>query len=132
MKTKSIKQSVFFNATPHDVFEALMDSKKHSKFTGSKAKIGRKAGENFSAYDGSLNGKNLAVIPDKKIVQEWRCEEDTWPEGHYSKATFSLKAEKNGTKLNFIQTGVPEAAVKSISQGWVDYYWNPMAVMLEK
>lgn len=44
MKTKTIKQTIFFKAEPHDVYEALMDSKKHSKFTGDKAVISRKEG----------------------------------------------------------------------------------------
>lgn len=34
--TKTIEQSVTFNASPHDVYEALMDSEKHSQFTGAK------------------------------------------------------------------------------------------------
>jgi len=29
MKTKSIKQTVAFKVSPHEVYEALMDSKKH-------------------------------------------------------------------------------------------------------
>jgi uncharacterized protein YndB with AHSA1/START domain len=30
---KTIRQSVTFEASPYDVYEALMDSKKHSRFT---------------------------------------------------------------------------------------------------
>ena len=37
MDTKTVKQTVTFKASPHDVYEALMDSKKHAKFTGDKA-----------------------------------------------------------------------------------------------
>src|SRR3989338_10768338 len=105
---KTIKQTTNFKATPHEVFELLMDSKKHSNFTGNKAIISRKVGGKFSAYDGGLNGKNLEIVKDKKIVQAWRCEEEGWSEGYYSKAKFLLKKTKNGTKLEFIQIGVPD------------------------
>ena len=43
--TKTIEQSVTFNASPHDVYEALMDSEKHSQFTGAKALISREVGD---------------------------------------------------------------------------------------
>src|SRR6266498_3601 len=50
MRTKTIRQSVTFNVVPHEVFEALMDSKKHAKFTGAPAKISRKIGGKFMAH----------------------------------------------------------------------------------
>ena len=130
MKTKTIRQSVMFKASPHEVYEMLMDSKKHAEFSGSAAKISRKVGGKFEAYDGSLTGTNLELVPDEKIVQSWRGSD--WPEGHYSKATFSLKAVAGGTRLTFTQTGVPEDLYEDYRQGWIDYYWQPMKEMLEK
>jgi activator of HSP90 ATPase len=107
-----------------------MDSRKQSKFTDAKASISRRIGGKFSAYDGYIEGVNLELVPDEKIVQSWRGSD--WPEGHYSKATFILKKIEGGTQLTFIQTGVPEDQHDSISQGWRDYYWKPMKKMLEK
>jgi hypothetical protein len=37
MRTKTIHQSVTFKANPHEVYEMLMDSRKHAQFTGVKA-----------------------------------------------------------------------------------------------
>ena len=130
METKTIKQSVTFKVTPHEVYEALMDSDKHSLFTGSKAKISREIGGKFTAFDGYSEGTNLELIPDKKIVQTWRASD--WPAGHYSRVSFSLKELEGGTRLTFTQTGVPEEQFEDISQGWRDYYWKPMKEMLEK
>ncbi len=130
MADKTIKQSVTIKASPHDVYEALMDSKKHAKFTGGKASISREVGGKFTAFDGYSEGVNLELVPDKKIVQSWRAED--WPEGHYSKATFALKEVPGGTELTFTQTGVPEEFMNDIAQGWQDYYWAPMKEMLEK
>jgi len=130
MKTKTIRQSVIFKTRPHEVYKALMDSRQHAKFTGANAKISRKVGGKFIAYDGYIEGINLNLVPDRKIVQSWRGSD--WPEGHYSRATFSLRKAKNGTRLTFAQTGVPDQEYHDIRQGWRDYYWKPMKEMLEK
>lgn len=130
MKTKTIRQSVTFRASPYEVYEMLMDSRRHSKFTDAKASISRKIGGKFTAYRGYIHGVHLDLVPDKKIVQSWRGSD--WPEGHYSKATFSLKKVKNGTRLSFTQTGVPDQHYADINQGWRDFYWKPMKEMLEK
>jgi activator of HSP90 ATPase len=130
MKTKTIRQSVTFKASPHEVYDTLMDSRKHARFTGAKARISRKVGGKFTAYYGYVEGVNLNLVPDKKIVQSWRGSD--WPEDHYSMATFSLKKFKNGTHFTFTQSGVPDQYYHDISQGWHDYYWKPMKEMLEK
>jgi len=130
MKTKTIRQSVRFKASPHEIYEMLMDSGKHAKLTGEKARISRKIGGKLTAYGGYIEGINLNLVPDRKIVQSWRGSD--WPQGHYSRATFSLKKIKNGTHLTFTQSGVPDQYYHDISQGWRDYYWKPMKEMLEK
>jgi activator of HSP90 ATPase len=130
METKTVKQTATFKTSPHEVYEALMDSKKHTKFTGDKATISRKIGGKFSTFDGYSEGVNLELIPDSKIVQTWRASD--WPERHYSNATFSFKEIPSGTRLTFTQTGVPAKQYDDISQGWRDYYWAPMKEMLEK
>lgn len=124
MKTKTIKQTVTFNASPHEIYEMLMDSKKHAKLTGASAQISREVGGTTSAYDGWIEGENVELIPDKKIVQRWRGTD--WPENHYSIATFELKPTKGGTKLAFTQTGVPPEHYQAISDGWHEHYWQKM------
>jgi activator of HSP90 ATPase len=130
MKTKTIRQTATFKASPHEVYEVLMDSRKHSKFSDAKASISRRIGGKFTAYDGYIEGVNLELVPDGRIVQSWRGSD--WPEGHYSKATFAMRKVQGGTQLAFTQTGVPEDQYESISQGWRDYYWKPMKKMLER
>jgi len=49
-----------------------------------------------------------------------------------SKATFYLEKIKDGTRLTFTQTGVPDEQYDEIRKGWHDYYWIPMKKMLEK
>lgn len=127
---KVIKQSVIFKASPHDVYEALMDSKKHAKFTGAQAQISREVKGKFTAYDGWIEGENVQLVQDKKIVQKWRGKD--WPEGHFSTATFELKQVSGGTELTFTQTNIPENQYDMVSEGWVEHYWTRMKKMLEK
>ena len=78
---------------------------------------------------GVLNGKNLDLVADKKIVQAWRAND--WPEGHFSTAIFLLEESDGQTKLDFTQAGVPSDRFDSISDGWRTYYWEPITKALE-
>jgi len=127
MRTRTVRQSVTFKASPREVYEVLMDSRKHSKLTGDKAIIRRNVGGKFTVGD-YIHGVNLELVPNEKIVQSWRGSD--WPEGHFSRAVFSLRAERSVTRLTFTQTGVPEENYEEIRQGWHDYYWEPMKEML--
>jgi activator of HSP90 ATPase len=128
--SKPIQQTVTFNASPHDVYEALMDSKKHAAFTGGKASISRVVGGKIAAYDNYIAGKNIEIIPDKKIVQSWRAVD--WPEGYFSTITFKLTPVPEGTRLDFTHVDVPEGTEEEFTQGWTDNYWEPMKKYLEK
>lgn len=128
MKTKTIKQKISFKATAHEVYEALMDSKKHSAFTGGVAKISRKIGGSFSVYDGYATGKNIELIEDKKIVQSW-CAAD-WNDDEISEVQFIIDSSKNGSVMLFQQNNVPIKHFSSIKQGWIDFYWKPLKKML--
>ena len=96
--SKIIHQTVTFNASPHEVYEALMDSKKHAAFTGGKADISRAIGGAIMVYDNYATGKNVELVPDKKIVQDWRAAD--WPEGWFSRVTFELTAVPAGARLD--------------------------------
>ena len=128
--TPTIRQSITFKAPPEEVFEALMDSKKHAKFTRSPARIIRSVGGAISAYDGYIEGTNIELVKNKRVVQLWRASD--WPEGHYSRVTFKLNKIAYGTHVSFRQSNIPEGQYQSIKQGWIDYYWEPMRKMFRR
>lgn len=132
MKTRTIRQTVSFKVNPHEVYEALMDSRKHAAFTGGKCSISRKIGGKFSVFDGYIKGENIELVPDEKIVQLWRPVEDCWPTDHYSKVKFSLKPVKGGTKLALLHVDVPSECGDRFDTGWKEFYWAPMKEMLEE
>ena len=127
MKTKSIKQKVHFKASPLEVYSALLDSKKHSAFTGEPAKINAREGGKFTAYGEYISGVNLKLVPGKKLVQTWRASD--WEEGASSTATFTFTREKGGTLLEFLHEGIPAEDADNIKKGWIDFYWKPMKGM---
>ena len=69
MKTKTIKQTATFNASPEQIYNLLMDEKKHAAFTGSKTTIDSKPNGKFSVFDGCCHGYNMELEQGKKIVQ---------------------------------------------------------------
>ncbi len=125
-----IHQTVLFKAAPHEVYEALMDSQKHAAFTGSRASISREVGGEITAYDDYISGKNAELVPDKKIVQDWRAVD--WPEDVYSRITFELTPVPEGTRLDFTHANLPEGTEEEFTQGWIDNYWEPMKKYLEE
>ncbi len=74
--TEVIKQTVFIPAKPVQVYDAAINAKKNSDFTGGKAKVGG----NFTAWDGYIFGKNLELRKGTKIMQEWT--RTGWPKGY--------------------------------------------------
>lgn len=129
MRTNNIRQVVTIKAGPRSVYEALMDSRKHAKFTAARASISRKVGGRIRAYDGYIDGINIELVRDRKIVQAWRGSD--WPEGYFSKVTFTLTKIGPGTRLTFTQAGVPEEHYEAVRLGWIEHYWDKMKKMLE-
>ena len=129
--TKTIRQTVAINAPPHEVYEALMDSKKHSAFTGATAKVVRRVGGFVSTFDGWAMGKILKLQRDAKIVQTWRTD-DFAEADRDSKVMFVFRGRGRGTALTMVHSGVPDAQYADVKQGWTTYYWKPLKAYLER
>jgi activator of HSP90 ATPase len=125
-RTKTIRQKVsFLTATPRDVYRAFLSSKEHSEFTGSNSRCSARVDGRFTAWNRYISGKNIELVKNKKIVQEWKTTE--WPEGYEpSILTISLEDYGNGTLLIMIQTKVPASQYEEYNQGWYESYWDPM------
>ncbi len=126
----TIRQTVTFDAPPHAVFEALMDSKKHAAFTGQRASISRKVGGKIAAGDGYIAGKNTRIEKDKVIVQSWRTTDfkESDPD---SQVMFHFSKKGEGTRLMFVHSKVPDRLAEEFRQGWIDFYWVPLKAYLE-
>jgi activator of HSP90 ATPase len=119
-----IEQSVKFNCPPRVLFELYMDSAKHSVATGSKAKISRKVGGTFKAFEGALSGRNLLIVPNKLIVQSWRS---TSFKAGDPDSILVLEFEKapGGSQVHMVHVNVPSHDHKGVTKGWPKFYWKP-------
>jgi activator of HSP90 ATPase len=127
--TEPIQQSVEFPASPDDLFEIYIDSKKHSEATGGKAKVGRKAGDPFTAFGGLLRGKNLLIVPKKMIVQAWRS--SGWKKADPdSILVLTFSKTPTGGRVDLVHVNVPEHDHAGVAKGWNKYYWEPWRAYL--
>jgi len=60
----AIRQEVIFKASPKRVYDALLDSKQFSEFSGgAPAEINRDPGGAFSCFGGVITGETLSFYP---------------------------------------------------------------------
>jgi activator of HSP90 ATPase len=132
VKTKTLEQTVIFDAPPRVVYDVYVDEKKHAKFTGAKAKLTKKPGGKMNAWDGYVSGTMLLLVPGKRIVQTWKSQ--TWPKGRpESILDIRLKPKGKGTELTMIHAGIPTASLANgFRSGWHRSYWKPIATYLAK
>jgi len=122
LKSITIHQEIDFTASPQKVYEALLDAKQFTTFSGRTAEINREVGGAFSLFGGHIIGRNLELVPNQRIVQAWRVV--TWPEGAYSIVRFEFTAQGSGTHLVFDHTGFPEGLHDHLAEGWETNYWE--------
>ncbi len=121
----TIKLSIKLPVTPREIYEAWLDSEKHSSFTGQKADIERKVGSKFTVADGYITGENLKLYRFNKIIQSWRTTD--FPEdAEDSTVTIELEQLKDGTRLTILHENIPEGEGKKYRQDWRTNYFKPM------
>jgi activator of HSP90 ATPase len=119
-----IHQEVDFKVNPVRIYEALLDEKQFSAFTGAAAQIKRELGGAFTLFGGRVIGRNVELMPNRRLVQAWRVE--TWPSGIYSNVKFELSEESTGTHIVFDHTGFPPEDQQTLSANWPKFYWDPL------
>jgi len=120
----SLHQEIELNATPERIFNVLLDSKQFAAFTGMPATIDPTAGGAFNTFGGLIEGRNVELIPSRRIVQAWRPTH--WDPGVYSLVHFELKAASSGTAFVLDHTGFPEGEFDHLNPGWHMRYWDPL------
>ena len=123
----TIKQTYEMNATPEEVFEALVNPNIIQDWSGDEAKMNGEVGGKFSLWGGQMFGVNLEVVKNKKLVQEWCYDQWEAP----SKVTFTIKGKGKITVVDLLHEDVPEKSVNSIADGWGSYYLGAIQEMFE-
>jgi len=121
----SLHQEIAFKVTPAKVYEALLDSKQFGAATGLSAEIDPKAGGAFKTFGGLIEGRNVELVSNVRIVQAWRPAH--WDPGVYSIVRFELKPNDTGSVVILDHAGFPEGDYGSLNEGWKARYWVPLA-----
>jgi activator of HSP90 ATPase len=111
-------------ASPEAIYIAWLSSATHAAMTGGAAEATENVGDAFTAWDGYIEGKNMALEPHNRIVQSWRTSEFSDAEAD-SQIEILLEAVEGGTELTLIHTNVPPHGEQYI-QGWENHYFTPM------
>jgi hypothetical protein len=78
-----------------------------------------------------LYGRTIAVVPKKYIVQLWRG--NNWkPEDRDSILVLAFVPDGRNGKIELTHLDVPEYDFDNVNKGWLDSYWKPWKVYLEK
>lgn len=138
---ESIHQEIIFKATPARLYETLTVAAQFDKVVKLSAAMQSGMapankptmlhgvpGGAFSLFGGYVTGRNVELVPAKRIVQAWRAA--SWDPGIYSIVKFELVAQGSDAKLVFDQAGFPQDDAGHLVPGWHENYWNPMARVL--
>jgi activator of HSP90 ATPase len=120
----SIQQQAMISADPAQVYAVLADANALSVLSGKRGVLGAAAGDEFSAFDGNVVGRQIELVPGERIVQAWRF--PVWAPGVYSIVRFTLTAEHGGTRLDIEQHGVPADWHVHVDTNWPTFYLNPL------
>jgi activator of HSP90 ATPase len=127
--SNAIRQEVSIEASAERVYDTLLDARRFREFTGAPAEIDPSPGGAFACFGGIVTGRNIELVPHRRIVQAWRVA--MWPDGLYSIVRFELHAEGSRTRLIMHHVGFPEEMRPHLNGempdgGWQRQYWEPL------
>jgi uncharacterized protein YndB with AHSA1/START domain len=126
MAKDTIKVTSLLPATPHDVYEAWLDSALHARMTGGSASISPTIGGRHTAWDGYIEGTNVELEPGRRIVQTWRTS-DFPADAEDSRIEIRLESEDGSTRVTIEHLDIPEGQGKNYESGWREHYFRPMS-----
>jgi len=111
-------------ATAEEIYSTWLSSDGHTSMTGGKATVSNKVGENFTAWDGYISGKNISLESNYKIIQSWRSSQFEESEED-SIIEVILNESNDETELTLIHSNIPESG-EHYKEGWDEHYFQPM------
>jgi activator of HSP90 ATPase len=129
----SIQRQAMIGASPAQVYAVLADADALSALSGMNGTAGRSAGEEFSAFDGHVVGRQIELVSGERIVQAWRF--PAWEPGTYTIVRFTLESGNGGTRLVIDQDGEPDGVDgvgchptwhDHLEANWPTFYLTPL------
>jgi activator of HSP90 ATPase len=120
----ALHYEIDFKASPARFYHAIIDAKQFLAFSGYPAEIDARPGGTFKLFSGLIEGRNIELVENQRIVQAWRPAH--WDAGVYSLIRFELKPRGAEVSLAFDHTGFPAGDYDSLDWGWHNHYWDPL------
>ncbi len=129
--TPAIQQRVEFAVSPASLFRLYLDSRQHSAATHARAVVSKRVGGRFSAFDGTITGRMLQIVPNRLIVQSWRAKH--WKRTDLdSILVLAFGKTERGARIDLVHVNVPEHDHDGVTNGWETYYWKPWRAYLDQ
>lgn len=125
---KSIHKFYRIKGAPEDLYAAMTNPFSIELWTGAPARMSTVAGEEFSLFDGDIEGLNISFEPDRRIEQEWYFGEQE----EKSMVILELSQEKHFTRIELTHTNIPDDAFEDMKYGWDNYYFGGLKDFFEK
>jgi uncharacterized protein YndB with AHSA1/START domain len=120
---KTIKQQYIIRATPEEVFLALTNPLAIELWSGYPATMEAKEGSEFSLFEGDICGRNVSIVPNRQLVQEWYFGDNQ----EQSLVTIDLLPEGQKTKVELLHTHIPDEVYEEFKEGWRHIYWKAIS-----
>lgn len=125
MKKEALRVVTTIPVAPTTLFYAWLDSAQHSAMTGGVAKVSNEVGAKFSAWDGYITGKFIALDLGRRILMAWRTT-DFPREAPDSRVEIHFEALGGSTRATVLHTDIPEGQGETYRATWNDKYFGPM------
>lgn len=124
---KNYNYKIEISASKEEVFKALTNPFQIALWTGYPAVMDTEVGTEFSLWEGDITGKNLEMIENFKIIQEWYFGEQE----NASIVNLILTRNNGKTVIDLEHTNIPDDSFDEITEGWREYYLGSLQDFLE-
>jgi activator of HSP90 ATPase len=126
MGTKTITIKDTFKTNLTQLYNDWLSSEGHTAITGGEATASKEKGVPFTAWDGYIEGVNLELEENKRIVQSWRTMEFNVDDKD-SQIEILLEDDGDGVQFTLTHSNIPEGNEEKYKLGWEEHYLQPMS-----
>jgi len=124
---KDFKTAIKMKGELEDVWAAFTNPFAIELWSGYPAKFEAKENSEFELWEGDICGRNLKVIDQEELVQEWYFGEQE----EASIATIKMFQQKKIVRVIVTHTNIPDEAFEEITEGWEEYYLKSIKKLVE-
>jgi len=119
-----IEQEIHIEAPPEAVFRFFIDPEMHNRWIGLRATLDPRPGGVYRCImtqTATVVGTYVDVDPPHRVVFTWGFENDPQIPPGSSTVTITLTADRHGTRVRLVHTGLPHPAIAPHHKGWAGY-----------